>query len=259
MKKFLLLNFLMISALSVVAQNTELFERQLFIQSEDTLRCRILTPVNFKPGTKYPLVVFLHGMGERGDDNEKQLVWGSKFFLDSLNRVKHPAIVIFPQCPETAIWAPYSHDNKKDSTKMRFYPDSTLAKPTNMVLSFIDTLISAGAVDPRRVYLGGLSMGAIGTFHILHKRADLFAAAFAICGGGDPAMVKQYRKNLPIWVFHGADDQTVPVANSRLMVNTMKKTDPFVRYTEYPGVGHDSWKNAFEEKDLMPWLFAQRR
>lgn len=259
MKQFILLTFFITSALAVAAQHHELFEKQLFTIDEDTLRCRILTPVNFKPGTKYPLVVFLHGGGERGDDNEKQLTWGSSFFADSLNRVKFSAIVVFPQAAENEKWAPYSHDNTKDSTRIRYYPDSPLTRPTKILLSFIDTLISAGTADPKRIYVGGLSMGGIGTFDILRRRPDLFAAAFAICGGGDEDIVKQYRKNLPVWVFHGTDDQRIPVSNSRLMVNAMKKNNVLVKYTEYPGVGHDSWKNAFAEKDLLPWLFAQRK
>lgn len=259
MKKFLLLNILIIFIGPIRAQDMDLYEKQLFILQEDTLRCRILTPVNFKPGTKYPLIVFLHGSGERGDNNESQLKWGGDVFLDSLNRLKYPAIVVFPQCPAGEQWATYTHDKQKDSTQMVFYPDSPVTRSTRMVLSFIDTLISAGTVDSKRIYVGGLSMGGIGTFNILYRRPDLFAAGVAICGGADPRMVNRYRKNLPVWVFHGSLDSSVPVSNSRLMVVTMKKNNPNVRYTEYAGVGHDSWKNAFAEKELLPWLFAQKK
>jgi predicted peptidase len=259
MKKFLLLTLFTGFALNNMAQQTELYEKQLFIQNEDTLPCRILTPINFKPGLKYPLVVFLHGSGERGDNNESQLKWGGELFLDSLNRVKYPAIVVFPQCPAGERWANYIHDKQKDSTQMIFYPDSPLTRSMKLVLNFIDTLVSTGTVDKRRIYVGGLSMGGIGTFNILYRRPDLFAAAIPICGAADPVVVKQYRKNIPIWVFHGAQDNAVPVSNSRLMVNTLKKNNPNVRYTEYPDVGHESWKNAFTERDLLPWLFAQRK
>lgn len=259
MKKFLLLTILIMSTGHVGAQDRELYEKQLFIINEDTLRCRILTPVNFNPRTKYPLVVFMHGSGERGDDNESQLVWGGDLFIDSINRTKYPAIVVFPQCPKGEKWATYIHDKNKDSTKMIFYPDSPVTRSIRMVLNFIDTLVATGTVDNKRIYVGGLSMGGIGTFDILHRRPDLFAAAIPICGGGDPDMVKQYRKNLPVWVFHGSNDTSVPVSNSRLMVNTIKKLNPNVKYTEYAGVGHDSWKNAFAEKELLPWLFGQKK
>lgn len=259
MKKFLLLAILILSTGHISAQDMNLYEKQLFIVKNDTLRCRILTPINFDPGTKYPLVVFLHGGGERGDNNESQLKWGGDLFLDSLNRIKYPAIVIFPQCPAGERWATFIHDKQKDSTQMVFYPDSPVTRSTKMVLDFIDTLISAGTVDSKRIYVGGLSMGGIGTFNFLYRRPDLFAAGIAICGGADPIMVKQFRKNLPVWVFHGALDSSVPVSNSRLMVQTMKKNNRNVRYTEYPGVGHDSWKNAFAEKELLPWLFAQKK
>ena len=96
------------------------------------------------------------------------------------------------------------------------------------------------------------------TFDALQRRPDLFAAAFPICGGGNPALVKRYHKKLPVWVFHGAVDKSVPVSNSRIMVNAMKAAKANVRYTEYPGVDHQSWVNAFAEPDLLPWLFAQK-
>jgi len=128
-----------------------------------------------------------------------------------------------------------------------------------MVMNFIDTLVKAGNVDSRRIYVGGLSMGGFGTFEILWRRPQLFAAAFPICGGGNPVGVNLYGKKFPIWVFHGAADDVVPVANSRIMVDALKTAGAKVKYTEYPGVKHDSWKNAFAEPELLPWLFAKKR
>ena len=92
-----------------------------------------------------------------------------------------------------------------------------------LLLNFLDTLRHNGTVDKNRIYIGGLSLGGFGTFDALQRRPDLFAAAFPICGGGDPKLVKKYRKKLPIWVFHGAVDKTVPVSNSRIMVDALKK------------------------------------
>jgi predicted peptidase len=260
MKKLLSLVTTLLIALPALAQDFSLFEKQLFVKDEDTLRCRILTPLNFKPEKKYPLLVFLHGAGERGADNEKQLTWGGTLFSDSANRVNFPAIVVFPQCPANSFWAPLERVLPVDSLgTYRIHSDSPATKPMRMVMDFIDTLLAAGNVDPNRVYIGGLSMGAMGTFDILARRPDRFAAAFPICGAGDPKAVANYRKGLPIWVFHGGADPIVLPGNSRLMVSTMRKTNKNVRYTEYPGVGHDSWKNAFSEKDLLPWLFAQKK
>lgn len=255
-KLFPLILFLL--SLSASSQDLSLFEKQLYVDGEDTLPCRILTPVNFRQGQKYPLVVFLHGAGERGSDNEKQLTWGAGLFLDSLNRMKFPAIVVMPQCPMNAYWAVVTR-GLKDSLTFAVNSDTLPSTSMRLVLKFIDELSRSGRVDTRRIYIGGLSMGGMGTFDALARRPDLFAAAFTICGAGDPRMVRKYRKGLPVWVFHGDADVVVPVSNSRLMVNELRKVNARVKYTEYPGVNHNSWTPAFSEKDLLPWLFSQQK
>ncbi len=260
MKKYSILASLFFLSFFGKTQDKEQFEKQLFISGEDTLRCRILTPLNFSPSKKYPLIIFLHGSGERGNDNEKQLIWGADFFLDSINRSRYPAIVIFPQCPENDSWSNNFRTNIKDS--LGGFKADTLAqikKTPNLVLQFIDTLLAHGGIDKHRVYLGGLSMGGFGTFELLWRRPDLFAAAFPICGGGSPEKVSRYALKLPVWVFHGDADPVVPVGNSRLMVKTLQSTGAKVKYTEYPGIGHDSWKNAFAEPGLMAWIFGQQK
>ncbi len=243
---------------SSIAQDRNLFEKQLFISGEDTLPCRILTPVDFKLGKKYPLVVFLHGAGERVNDNEAQLTWGADLFLDSLNRAKFPAIVVFPQCPSNDKWAEYNKNAAQDSTGYEYKADAPIRKSLKLVSDFIDTLLSSGAVDRNRVYVGGLSMGGFGTYELLWRRPQTFTAAFPICGATNPARVSDFKKNLPIWIFHGDKDNVIFVSNSRLVYGLLKKNNPTARYSEYPGVGHDSWKNAFAESQLMPWLFSQR-
>lgn len=261
MKK--LIGFIALLALGagIRAQTNTLYERQLFIVGEDTLPCRILTPANYSPTKKYPLLVFLHGAGERGSDNEKQLFWGSGLFTDSLNRYRYPAIVVFPQCPTNSYWANVTRTDRKDSLG-GFVFDTTATgprKPLGLVLQFIDTLLAHGNIDPQRVYIAGLSMGGFGTFEALSRRPDLFAAAIPICGGGRTEYVKRYAPKLPIWVFHGDADPVVPVLFSRMMVDALKKQGAKVKYTEYPGVGHDSWQNAFREPEFLSWLFAQRK
>ena len=259
MKKHLFLSaiFFLIATFSM-SQETTLFEKQLFIVGEDTLPCRILTPVNFKMGKKYPLVIFLHGSGERGNDNEAQLKWGSDLFLDSANRINFPAIVVFPQCPKNDKWGEYNKNNPKDSTGYDFSTDAPMRKPLKLVSDFIDTLISAGQVDVKRIYIGGLSMGGFGTFELLWRRPGFFAAAIPICGAGNPEKTSNYKANFPMWIFHGEKDPVIPVANSRLIYETMKKTNNKVLYTEYPGIGHNSWVSAFAEPTLLPWLFKQK-
>lgn len=239
--------------------NFSLFEKQYFLQGEDTLPCRILSPAHFSPQKKYPLIVFLHGSGERGSDNESQIKWGGSLFLDSVYREKFPAIVVFPQCPADSSWSTRVRPKPGDTAKYRFPLDLPPTRPLQMVMSFIDTLVNSGIVDTKRIYIGGLSMGGFGTFEILWRKPGFFAAAFPICGGGNPQSTALYAKKFPIWVFHGTDDDVVPVNNSRIMEAALKAAGAKVKYTEYAGVKHDSWINAFAEPDLLPWLFAQKK
>lgn len=259
MKKFQLLFLSLAIILASRGQDHSLYEKQLFILGADTLPCRILTPQNYHPEKKYPVIVFLHGSGERGSDNELQLKWGADLFIDSANRSRFPAIVIFPQLATNSTWARTSNiKDPNDSVGRLGVMDKAPTASMRLLLSFLDTLVHNKTIDKNRIYIGGLSLGGFGTFDALQLRPDLFAAAFPICGGGDPAFVKSYRKNLSVWVFHGDADLTVPVINSRVMVEAMKKARINVRYSEYVGVGHDSWIRAFAEPDLLPWLFAQK-
>ena len=240
------------------AQDKNLFEKQLFISGEDTLLCRILSPLNFEATKKYPVVVFLHGAGERGNDNEAQLNWGADAFLDSLTRVKYPAIVIFPQCPKNSKWSEYNKSSASDSTGYSWPSEQKMFTSLKLVMDFIDTLRESSQVDSKRIYLGGLSMGGFGTLELLWRRPELFAAAFPICGAVNPEKSKKFKSNLPLWIFHGDSDPVIPVSNSRLLYSFLKDKSKKVKYTEYPGVGHNSWTNAMNEPQLMEWLFAQK-
>lgn len=256
--KLFLFAFFTITSIRSAGQLKNLFEKQLFVSGEDTLPCRILTPVPFDANKKYPLVIFLHGAGERGSDNEAQLTWGADLFLDSLNRIKYPAIVIFPQCPANDKWSEYNKNSLKDSTGYEYSAEAAIRKPLQLVSDFIDTLLQSNQVDKDRVYIGGMSMGGFGTLELLWRKPQTFAAAFPICGATNPDKLKAYRKNLPIWIFHGEKDAVIYVSNSRLIYGILKKTHAKAKYTEYVGVNHDSWKNAFAEPNLLPWLFSQR-
>jgi predicted peptidase len=261
MHKFLITLFCLLAMNNLSAQVNELYEKKEYISGTDTLRYRILYPVNYDAGKKYPLIVFLHGSGERGSDNEAQLTHGGKLFADSAIRQQFPAIVVFPQCARTDAWARMGYDpNKKDSLgKFTFQSEQPIGKCLGMVNSLLDSLVATKTINTKKIYLGGLSMGGMGTFELLWRRPTFFAAAFPICGGGDPQKVTVYGKKFPMWIFHGDNDQAVPVGNSRLMNNVLKAAGAKVKYTEYPGVGHDSWNNAFAEPELLPWLFKQKK
>ena len=249
---------LLFGFLTAFSQSFPSFEKKEFLKGGDTLCYRIQYPLGYDAGKKYPLVLMMHGAGERGSDNEAELVWGGSLFADSAVRMKFPAIVVFPQCGTDDFWANLSFA-PTDSIKFHMRSDSAPKKAMGLVMHLLDELAGSGHVDTKRIYVGGLSMGGMGTFELLWRKPGFFAAAFPICGAGDPAQVGLYARKFPIWVFHGGADPVVPVANSRLMVGALKKAKAKVTYTEYPGVGHDSWKNAFAEPGLLPWVFEQHR
>jgi len=261
MKTFL--SFLLaIISFAGFAQDNSPYQPKTFIRGTDTLPYRIMYPLNYNPKKKYPVVLFLHGAGERGRDNQAQLVHGSKLFADSANRAKFPAIVIFPQCPYTDFWANIKIvKDRTDSTplEIEFPTDRAIGKSLGLVSQLIDSFAATRSVDTRRIYVGGLSMGGMGTFEMLWRKPGFFAAAFPICGGGATTNIATYGKDFPIWVFHGAADPVVNVEYSRQMVGGLKDVGAKVKYSEYPGVKHDSWTNAFAEPDLLPWLFSQQK
>ena len=246
---------------NLFAQDNNLYEKKEFIKGNDTLRYRLLYPMNYQAGKKYPLIVFLHGSGERGNNNEAQLVHGGKMFADSALRKQFPAFVVVPQCPSTDFWARLKRDPEKNDSlgKFRFDSNLPIGPSLNLVSQLLDSLAASGSVNNKKIYLGGLSMGGMGTFELLWRKPNFFAAAFPICGGGDPDKVSIYGKKFPIWIFHGDNDQVVPVSNSRLMKNALIAAGAKVKYTEYPGVGHNSWDNVFAEPELLPWLFKQKK
>jgi predicted peptidase len=251
----LLVACLLVCLSTTLAQANLAFEKKKFVQGSDTLLYRILYPAHQQPGKTYPMVLVLHGSGEKGNDNQAQLVWGASLFVDSLNRAKYPAIVLFPQCPANDFWV--NGSVAADSLGFSFPANAPPTQAMRLVMELVKQLARSGQVNNRKIYVGGLSEGGFGTYDILWRMPHFFAAAFPICGGGNPQQVKYYAAKFPIWVFHGAIDPTVPVANAHLMVRVLKQDGANVKYSEYPGVGHDSWKNAFAEPGLLPWLFSQ--
>jgi len=220
---------------------------------------RILYPANYDKSKKYPLLLVLHGGGERGMDNEKQLTHGAKLFLTEESRKNFPAIIIFPQCPDDSYWANTKIDRSTQPFKIDFDYSGEANWPLTASNELVKKMISEGAVDKSRVYITGLSMGGMGTFESVYRYPDLYAAAMPICGGAD---VNKYEKRMTktaFWVFHGADDAVVNVNLSRQMVDKLKSLKAEVKYSEYPGVNHNSWDNAFAEKDFLSWLLKHKR
>jgi predicted peptidase len=226
----------------------------------DILRYRILLPDNYDRSREYPVILFLHGMGERGDDNEQQLVHGADLFLKEDIRKDYPAIVVFPQCPGDKTWSEMERENKPDgTTSFSFHLSKRPGEMSSLVMKMMKKLAREESVDKKRIYVMGLSMGGFGTFEMLYFWPKYFAAAVPICGGHDSEGASKYSKNVSLWIFHGADDNVVSPQYSREMNKALKELGADVKYTEFPGVKHNSWDNTFETPGLLPWLFSKAR
>ena len=190
-------------------------------------------PTAFAPDTKRPLVVFLHGSGERGDDLEKVKLHGPP--KQALEGVGLPFVVLAPQCPAKKWWN------------------------TETVIALTKHIATEQNIDPDRIHLTGLSMGGFGTWAIIAEEPELFASAVPICGGGEPDTAPAF-KDLPIWAFHGEQDKAVPAAKTRAMEKALRGAGAkLLRTTYYPGVGHDSWTRAYSDPALYAWMMLQSK
>lgn len=199
------------------------------------LKYRVLLPA--AGAGPVPLVVFLHGAGERGQDNLIQLFGFPDQLSEPEMRSRFPCICLAPQCPERSDWT----------------------RHLDSLEQLIEQWRSDPRVDPCRIYLTGLSMGGFGTWHLAARRPDLFAAVVPICGGGNPSAASKL-VGLPIWAVHGQEDPVVPASQSRAMIEAIRAAGGRPEYTELPGVGHDSWTATYRDpKGPLPWMFRQAR
>lgn len=240
-------------ASSLPAQDLgSMFEKKQLTSGDATLNYRLLTPENASTENPLPLVVFLHGAGERGDDNEAQLKHGAKEFAKRQD--KNPCFVLVPQCPKEKRWVEVDWNQTTGKGGFKESPSASMG----LVLQVVEQLLETGKVDRSRVYVTGLSMGGYGTWYAAGKKDSPFVAAAPICGGGDPLWAERY-VGLPLWVFHGDADTAVPVGRSREMIEAIKEAGGSPKYTEYPGVGHDSWTQTYANDEFHEWLFSQKR
>ncbi|WP_245830883.1 carboxylesterase family protein [Marivirga sericea] len=246
-------------ALNLYAQEKADFLKAKLIEREDTLNYRILYPENFNPAEKYPLILFLHGAGERGDDNEKQLVHGSSLFLNQENRENFPAIVIFPQCATAEYWAKAEIVRSSEGNTFEFDYSGEPNRSMGLVMKMVEKYSRNHFINEEQLFVGGLSMGGMGTFEILNRMPNTFAAALAICGAGDPYSVGSYAGKTDLWIFHGAKDNVVDPEYSKRMVKNLKDAGANVKFTLYPEANHNSWDPAFAEPELLTWLFSNSK
>lgn len=218
---------------------------------------RLLAPLDLSSDVKYPLVVLFHGSGERGNDNEKQLVNGVERFARPESRSRYPCFVLAPQCPthlggQPIMWT----GSREEMHRLKLAPEP--AAPLQTALELLFMIQEKHPVDLDRVYITGISMGGFAAWEGLIRHTQNFAAAVPVCGGGDVSFADRI-KDIPIWAFHGAEDPVVPVIYSRSMIEVLKQAGGNPRYTEYPRVGHNSWDRAYAEPELLAWLFSHKR
>mgnify|MGYP001206965508 FL=1 len=216
-------------------KSSEKFVTNLTMQV--SLKYHIYFPDNYHDSdTKFPLVLFLHGAGERGDDLRLVEKHGIPKMI--INGIKFPFITVAPQCPIFQYWS----------------------EPVNVktLLLLVEEIIKKNKVDIERIYATGLSMGGYGTLAIAKERPDLFSAIIPVCGGLDTTNIRRL-KDTPIWLFHGAEDKVVPVENSELIYDLLKPINPEIKITIYKGINHNSWEKTYSNQKIYDWMLKYKK
>ncbi len=197
-----------------------------------TVHFMLFLPKDFQKQESWPLMLFLHGAGERGDDLDRVTFHGPPKIVKT--KTDFPFVVVSPQCPKGTWWK------------------------TDRLVPLLDHVIDKYKVDADRVVVTGLSMGGFGSWGLAGKCPERWAAVVPICGGGDPEQAEKM-KDLAIWNFHGAKDRVVPIGRSEAMVNAVRDAGGQVKFTVYPEAGHNSWTQAYSTPELYEWMLEQRR
>ena len=237
-----------------IMPDTSLFEVHRHIEGNDTLPYRLYRSQKADTMAEaLPLVIFLHGAGERGNDNFMQLKHCIRFFLDDTVTSRYPFLLMAPQCPNDRRWV------DTDWSLPEHTMDSVPTTELRGVMVVLDSLTACGAVDSTRVYICGISMGGFGTWDALQRWPERFAAAIAICGGGDPAYAEAM-KAIPVYIFHGLQDGIVMSTRSIQMYDALREAgnEEAVLIT-YPDFGHGCWDEAFSTPGLFRWLFGKKK
>jgi predicted peptidase len=200
-----------------------------------SLNYLLYLPPDYEAQESWPLILFLHGRGERGDDLELVKKHGLPKKLDSGESL--PFVIISPQCPAGSYWT----------------------EELDALNALLDDVLASLKVDARRVYLTGLSMGGSGTWYLAARYPQRFAAIVPICGVGNRIAAQERLQTMPVWVFHGDADPIVPISQSQMMVEALQSVGGNVRFTIYPGVEHDSWTAAYNTPELYDWLLRHSR
>jgi predicted peptidase len=221
---------------------------------DERFKYRLMLPEKIEQGKTYPVVLFLHGAGERGSDNEKQLFYFPTWMAEPAMRAKYPCFVIAPQCRDNQKWVDVDW-SQPASAKLPREPSDQM----RVAMSALDRVLAGYPVDKNRIYLTGLSMGGYGSWDLAMRRPKFFAAVAPVCGGGDESQAALLL-GTPIYAYHGDADGAVPVERTRRMIEALKEGGAKPKYKELPGVGHNSWTAAYRDSDgVVPWMFEQDR
>ncbi len=259
MKRIFLALIMVMAMCSTFAQQSNEQLRSQFAKCYYTDTCgtvlpyRLLKPQNVDTTKQYPVVLFLHGAGERGNDNETQLTYMDKIFGSSNFRQKYPCYVILPQCAENFRWC------ETDWTLPSHTMPDTISVYLNAANQLLDSIVDAVNGDTSRLYITGMSMGGFGTWDLISRYPQKFAAAVPICGGADLDMAC-ILKDMPIKTFHGSTDKLVKVTRTRNMTIAIHKCGGNkIDYTELTGKGHLIWNQVYNMPSTFQWMFAQKK
>jgi len=219
-----------------------------------TLPYRLLVPE--AAGEKLPLFLAMHGAGGRGDDNAKTIKhspWALHTMTAESVQKANPCIVLAPQCPNGKRWVDVDWNKCIYSSE-----EVAITAELTAVVELLKATIKETGADPTRVYVGGFSMGGYGTWDLIGRFPELFAAAVPVCGGA-PTDTAKAMKDVAVWAFHGDKDTVVPPKGTEAMVEALKKAGGAPTYTVFEGVGHNAWTPAWTKPDLVKWLFEQKK
>lgn len=239
---------------ALAADPAALMTAKTYTSSEGLeLPYRIYVPASVDAAERVPAVLFLHGAGERGANNVSQLLHCLKQLMGYVVDAGHPAVVIAPQCPTGMQWV-----DTPWGAQSHVMPEKP-SKPMQAAIEMFEKEIAAAPVDRSRLYVSGISMGGYGTWDILQRFPEKFAAALPICGGGDTNLAARL-VDIPIRVVHGDKDGAVPVSRSRSMVEALRAAGGTkIDYIEHAGAGHDVWTRTYNDVANLDWLFSHAR
>ena len=224
------------------------FLKKKYTFQKETLPYRILYPGVKK--SQYPLLIFIHGAGERGTDNERQLIHGRKWLEE--NNPKYPAVVLLPQCPTEDYWSSVDRNTNAEGDRKFVFNGKAATPAMQATLALIDSMVQLPYIDKNRIYVTGLSMGGMATWEILWRRPGLVAAAAPICGGAYLEKAAEIARTNCIRIYHGAQDKVVIPEHSRSIFEALQKQG-------YPNVEHNAWTYVFQEVDFFEWMFSCRK